>query len=201
MNDGLKRHSQLDLRHSPLGIRHSPLCLWLLLLLSVGPVSAEPTGRHFIYAQYDFILTFELVGGQEAILNVVNLTDGTYFLRSPLFTLTDSEGGQVKVDKIVVETGNPSDPYLTSNMKILPNSFIGLVLKGAFGSVQKFKSVAVQMGNQRCILDSLSALQFDGTAEKINKMNFDSPDPREDFRVLRLDFFGRKEAVTADSGR
>ncbi|MBI4455764.1 MAG: hypothetical protein HY644_07680 [Acidobacteria bacterium] len=167
----------------------------LVSLLSIAGLRAETSGRHFIYAQYDFILTFELTAQKEAILNVVNFTDKTYYLRPQDILLTDTQDQAVKVDKIILETGNPSDPYLTSNMKILPNSFIGLVLKGGFASIQSFQSVSVQLGNQLCMLDSLSEPRFNDAAERINKMNFDSPDVREDYRVLKMEFFGRKEPI------
>jgi hypothetical protein len=165
----------------------------LLLLFAVATVQAEPSGRHFVYAQYDFILTFELTSQKEAILNVVNFTSPTYYIRTQHIILIDSQDKLIKVEKIVMETGNPADPFKTSNMKILPNSFIGLVLQGDFSSVEKLKSVSVQLGNSIYKLDSLSDLQFNIAADKINKMNFDSPDVREDFRVLKMDFFGSKE--------
>lgn len=169
------------------------LILLIVLLGAVPAAGAEPSGRHFIYAQYDFILTFEFTAGKEAILNVVNFTDQTYAFRLEHISLTDEQDQDVKAEKIVIETGNPSDPYRTGAMKILPNSFIGLVLQGKFDSVKQFKSAAVQLGSLRCHLDPVSEPAFNVAAEKINKMNFDSPDVREDFRVLKMEFFGRKE--------
>lgn len=168
----------------------------LVLLLPAGSaLAAEPSGKHFIYAQYDFILTFELTGQQEAILNVVNFTERTYFVRPQHISLIDAKSNPIAIQKIVMETGNPSDPYKTSNMKILPNSFIGLVLQGDFIGVQQLKSASVQFGNTIYSLDSLSELQFNIAADKINKVNFDSPDVREDFRVVKLDFLGRKQVL------
>ncbi|HEY2930552.1 MAG TPA: hypothetical protein VGK99_02315 [Acidobacteriota bacterium] len=169
------------------------LALVLFSLLAVVAFGAEPSGRHFIYAQYDFILTFELTGQKEAILNVVNFTERTYFVRPQHISLIDSKNNPVPVQKIVMETGNPSDPFKTSNMKILPNSFIGLTLQGDFSNVEQLKFASVQFGNTIYSLDSLSELQFNIAADKINKVNFDSPDVREDFRVVKLDFLGRKQ--------
>ncbi len=165
----------------------------LVTCAAVGVFAAEPSGRHFLYAQYDFILTFELTAQKEAILNVVNFTSRTYYIRTQHILLVDASDKPIKVDKIVMETGNPADPFRTSNMKILPNSFIGLVIQGDFSSVDKMKSVSVQIGDSVYRLESLSDLQFNISADKINKMNFDSPDVREDFRVLKMEFFGRKE--------
>lgn len=177
--------------------RRSAICLALVLGL-VGCAAAAPvSGRHLIYAQYDFVFTFEFTTRNEPILNIVNFTDQTLPLRAQNILLVDDQGREVKVDRIILETGNPSDPYLTPIMKILPNSFIGLVLKGKFDAVKEFKSVAVQLGNTLFHLDPVSSPAFDGAVEKINRMNFDSPDVREDFRVVKMDFLGRKEPAPA----
>ncbi len=172
-------------------------CLMLALGLFGCAAAASASGRHLIYAQYDFIFTFEFTAQNEPILNIVHFTDQALPLRAQNILLVDDQGREVKVDRIILETGDSADPYLTPIMKILPNSFIGLVLKGKFDAVKGFKSVAVQLGNLLFHLDAVSAPAFDGAAEKINKMNFDSPDVREDFRVVKMDFLGRKEPASA----
>ena len=176
---------------------------WIATLLLLGTsltLWAEPSGRHFIYAQYDFILTLELTTQKEAILNVVNFTSDTYALRPQQLAIVDAQGQAVKVDKIVIETGNPADPYLTSNMKILPNSFIGLVLRGAFAPVSRIQAASLRIGDQIFHLDPITELQFNAAADRIDRMNFDSPDIREDFRVLKMDFFGRREPAQGKQG-
>src|SRR3989442_1565353 len=177
------------------------IVLLIACIVACVVFAAEPTGRHFLYAQYDFILTFELTTQKEAIFNIVNFTNRTYYIRNQHVVLNDAGDKPIKVDKIVMETGNPADPYRTSNMKILPNSFIGLVIQGDFSSTDKLKSVSVQIGDSLYRLESLSDLQFNIAAEKVNKMNFDSPDVREDFRVLKMEFFGRKEPAARAAGK
>ena len=76
-------------------------------------------------------------------------------------------------------------------MPVLGNSFIGLELLGSFNDFAEPASVLIDLGESRFELQSVDCAKFERLAEKINRINLDSPDIREDFEVLEINPLGR----------
>ena len=76
-------------------------------------------------------------------------------------------------------------------MPVLGNSFIGLELLGSFNDFAEPASVSIDLGENRFELKSVDCAEFERLAEKINRINVDSPDVREDFEVLEINPLGR----------
>lgn len=176
----------------------------LLVLTLLGPFSwvcgqsdAPSTSRCHAYIDYEFIWTLEMVQSQAGkrvpILNVISFRSGEWEFRPNQVHLYNKDKREAKVEKFSIDTGIPEEPYLTEFIKILGNSFIGFDLIGRFDQFPELSQVAIDLGEHRFILQPLDCLQFEALVDKINNVNFDSPDVREDFLVLRIDPLGKKD--------
>ena len=95
----------------------------------------------------------------------------------------------------VLFSGVEGEPYLTNYLKVLGNSFIGIDLVGEFEDFRKLKEVQIELGKNLFTLSPVHPAAFESLAIKINQINVDSPDIREDYQVLGINMLGKKELV------
>lgn len=161
--------------------------------LAAGPES-QPSRRHFIFLDQEFILTLELVRPGVPIFNFINLGNGSY-------QLTASDIRIIAGIKLFrpnlfdVETSNRRDPLRVGSMRVHPHSSFGVTLRGNLETVEAIDRVSVQLGSDRFELRSISLPEFDDLSKKISQINLVSPDIREDFRVLELKPLGTRKHI------
>lgn len=170
--------------------------LLLAAILSQGAAgggSDEGTARHFVYIDYELIWTIEMIGdGPDVVpvINIVTFSKGEWPLKPAQIHIRDTAGRQAKVTRFSMETG--ADPYITPTFRVLGNSFIGIDLLGDFDGFQEPASITIDLGKYRYALAKLDPLGFERLVDKINKVNFNSPDVREDYEILDIPLLGKR---------
>lgn len=161
-------------------------------------VPAAKTSACHVFIDYQFIWTLEMVrqaaGGSSPILNIITFVEGQWDLRPKDIHLVNGEGREVEITKFSIDTGVIEDPYLLQYLKVHGDSFIGLDLLGDFRGFESLAEVSIDLGENRFVLQPLDCLDFENVVRQINQVNFDTPDIRQDFEVLRIDLKGRREA-------
>jgi hypothetical protein len=157
----------------------------------------EPSRCH-IFIDYQNIWTLEMVegskGGRVPILNIITFTKGEWELRPQQIHIHNKRGREARIERFSIDTGIADEPYLTPVLRVLAFSFIGVDLVGQFKDYEEPHRVTIDLGDDRFELVPVPCLEYDTLAEKINGLNFESPDIREDFAVLKLEPRGRKSA-------
>lgn len=168
----------------------------IALIFSTATIwSANDSSRCHAFINYDFIWTLEMIpdraGGATPILNIVTLRPGEWDLRPEQIHLFNSRGLEAEIDRFSIETGE--EPYLTHFLKVHGDSFIGLDLVGDFQGFEEVENVSVDLGDVRYVLQPVDCLDFEVLVDRVNLVNFDSPDVREDYTVLGIELIGRIE--------
>ena len=180
------------------------LTLVALLLVSgmvqaFGQVAALQQSRCHVFIDYDFIWTLEIIHspGKKPvpILNIITFSEEQDDFRPEQVHLFSAAGKEAKIDRFSIETGVEGEPYLTTYLKLQGSSFIGMDLEGKFDGFEEVSKVVIDVGDDRFNLQPIDCLDFETLAQKINQVNFDSPQIREDFEVLKIELYGKREAV------
>jgi hypothetical protein len=126
------------------------------------------------------------------ILNILTFSPGKWDFRPRDVHIYNQENQEAMVEKFSMDTGVPGEPYLMEYMEIKGHSFIGLDLAGKFEDFVEPARVVVDLGEDRYQLQPLACMDFNALAEKIDQVNFDSPNIWEDYEVLQIKFLGEK---------
>ena len=102
------------------------------------------------------------------------------------------------VEKFSMDTGVPGEPYRMEYLAVKGKSFIGLDLLGKFENFVEPTRVVIDLGEDRFQLQPLACMEFNALAEKIDRVNFDSPNIWEDYEVLQIKFLGEKSLRPQD---
>lgn len=150
-----------------------------------------------VFIDYRIIWTVEVA--QEfnqapvPILNIITFEAKESPLKPAQIHLYDAQGRTAEVKKFAIETG--FEPYITNFLKVLSSSFIGLDLEGEFEGFAEPERVVIELGETEYTLQAVDCLDYGMLAEQINKVNYDSPDIREDFDLLHIPHIGSKGLV------
>lgn len=177
----------------------STVFLSLLLALAWTPPrdkSPPPSSPCHVFIDNGHIWTLETVqspgGARVPILNIITLIPGEWDFRPGQIHIHNKQGKQAQLQKFSMDTGVAGEPYTMRYLKVLGNSFIGLDLIGECDDFAEPARVIIDLGDHRFKLQAMDCSEFEALAEKINQVNFDSPDIREDFEVLKIEFLGTK---------
>ncbi len=145
-----------------------------------------------IYIDYRIIWTLEVAQQFNQvpvpILNIITFDAKETPLKPDQIHLYDAGDRTAEVKKFAIETG--FEPYITNYLKVLTSSFIGLDLQGDFEGFSEPSRVVIELGETEYRLQAVDCLDFEMLAERINKVNYDSPDIKEDFDLLRVPHIG-----------
>jgi hypothetical protein len=151
-----------------------------------------------VFIDHQFIWTLEVVksasGAPSPILNIITFLEGQWDLRPKDIHLINGAGREAEVEKFSIDTGVVEDPYLLRYLKVHGDSFIGLDLLGDFRGFETLAEVSIDLGDSRFILEPVDCLEFENVVHQINQINYDTPDIRQDYEVLRIELKGRREA-------
>jgi len=183
--------------------RMRKLFLSCLLFVASGWVSAQSlektspeASRCHVFIDDQNIWTVEILedpnGDIVPILNIITFSPGGWDFRPQEIYIYNQQGKAATVERFSMYTGVPGEDYLMQYLKIRGNSFIGLDLLGEFDDFTEPTRVAIDLGEDRFQLKPLDCIDYDALAEKIDRINVDSPNLWEDFDVLQIKFLGEK---------
>jgi hypothetical protein len=168
------------------------LFLWCCLpaaLLAEPETVPFDKSAYFAFADRDYIFTIELVRPGVPLLNFVSMTDRDARLSAKNVQLTLGNR-KATVSLFAVEVGRSQEPVLLASLTINPRSSFGIRLEGNFGQAPELHGATIRIENDVFHLSPLSGFDFEDLVAKINRLNLDSPDFRDDWRVLRLERIG-----------
>ena len=181
----------------------SALPVVLVVLLAGLQPAPEPRlekldrSKCHIFIDYRIIWTVEVAEefnrAPVPIMNIITFEAKETPLKPEHIHLYDAQGRTAVVKKFAIDTG--FEPYITSYLKVLSSSFIGFDLQGEFAGFTKPERVVIELGETEYTLQAVDCLDYEMLAEQINKVNYDSPDIREDFDLLRIPHIGSKGLV------
>jgi len=175
----------------------------LLLILFAGEAilaqTVDPSkSRCHVFIDYQFIWTLEMIKGEnEAVVPVVNIitfAKGQWDLRPEQLHLYKNQRVEAQIERFSIDTGVAGEPYVVPYLKVLGESFIGMDLIGEFTGFEELSQVSIDLADNRFILEAIDCFQYETMVGKINRINFDSPDLRQDYSVLELSLHGKREA-------
>lgn len=173
------------------------LILFLLYGFSQEPApQALEKSKCHVFIDESFIWTMEMVGSTP-VLNIITLSEGKWEFRPQQIEIYRDSRRRAEIKKFSIDTGVVGDPYDTQFMTVHGNSFIGLDLIGDVSGFEEPSRVAIELGKNRFLLHPIDCLDFETLAEKINQVNFDSPNIQQDFEVLGIVPLGEIERVRA----
>lgn len=181
-----------------------PISILVLLLFFCGPLRAQSgnaawASTCFVFVDTQYIWTLEVVATPDnrpvPILNIVILTRGEWDFRPVQISLVNMEGRTADVERFSINTGVEGEPYLTNYLKVLGNNFIGVDLAGDFEEFRQLSEVRIQLGKNLFRLAPVPSDAYEVLASRINQINVDSPDIREDFKVLGINLLGERELL------
>ena len=171
------------------------LLLWPLWLSAQSiPSRAPEFSACHVFLDDQNIWTLETLeepdGTTIPILNIITFSPGTWDFRPRDIHIYNQENQEATVEKFSMETGE--EPYLMQYLAVKGNGFIGLDLLGKFEDFVEPARVVIDLGEDRFQFQVLDCLAFNALAEKIDRVNFDSPNIWEDYEVLQIEFLGEK---------
>ncbi len=159
-----------------------------------GPRAPLERSAYFAFIDRDFIFTVELVRPGVPLFNFVSMTDTAFQLSAKQVRLT-LDIRKVPARYFIVDTGNPKEPLTVPSLTVRPRSSFGVRLQGDFEDAKEIDGAAVQVGEEDFRLVPLTSFDFENLALKINRLNLDSPDFEDDWRVLKLESMGSREKL------
>lgn len=170
-----------------------------------GPMAASTDqdqgvlSPYFVYIDTNFIWTLEIVPDPYdrpiPILNIITLDRGEWDFKPVQVSLVNADGQTADVKRFSINTGVEGEPYITNYLKVLGNSFIGVDLVGKFEDFRQLSEVRIELGENLFRLEPVRPLVFESLVSKIGAINVESPDIRDDFRVLGIRSFGTRERI------
>jgi hypothetical protein len=154
--------------------------------------------RCHVFIDYQFIWTLEMVQGDGGttipVVNIVTFLKGQWDLRPEQVHLFANRRREAKIKRFSIDTGVAGDPYIVQYMKVIGDSFIGMDLVGEFEGFEELSQVYFDLAEYRFMLEPIDCFQFETLVGKINQINFDSPNLRQDYSVLKISLRGKREA-------
>jgi hypothetical protein len=159
-----------------------------------GPAAPLEKSAYFAFVDRDFMFTVEMVRAGVPLLNFVSMRDAACQLNANQVRLT-LDTRKVSAKFFLVDTGNPKEPLIVASLTVRPRSSFGVRLQGDFESSKEIDGAAVRLGDEDFRLVPLTSFDFENLVLKINRLNLDSPDFTDDWRVLKLESMGSRETV------
>ncbi|HSW40355.1 MAG TPA: hypothetical protein VLL97_12780 [Acidobacteriota bacterium] len=171
--------------------------VWQAFFLAAGGQAVEKENivldrsAWFAFVARDYIFTIELAEPGMPILNFVSMTDGPARLPAGNIQLA-LENRKAAVSLFAVETGQSGQAVLLASLTIHPRSSFGVRLEGDFGKERELHGAAIRLENEVFHLAPLTKPDFEQLVTKVNRLNLDSPDFRDDWKLLRLEPTGKR---------
>ena len=146
---------------------------------------------YFAFVDRDFIFTVEMVNPGVPLLNFVSMADEQKILSAKLVRLS-LENRKAPAQAFLVDTGDPKDPITIPSVTMRPRSSFGVRIQGDFGAEREVLGVTLRVGTEDFKLVPLTSLAFENLVIKVNRINLNSPDFRDDWQAVKLDVIGSR---------
>jgi len=148
---------------------------------------------YFAFVGREYIFTIEVVKAGTPLLNFVSMTDREEKLDAKKILLFLGNR-QAAVKLFFIEVDRYQQPLIVSSMRMHPRSSFGFRLQGNFGKTTELHGVEINLGRDTFKLAPLNKFDFETLVRKVNRLNLDSPDFRDDYRVLSLNYIGSRSS-------
>jgi len=148
----------------------------------------------FIDAKY--IWTVEVImeseGAPIPVMNLLTFGSQRTSLRPRQIHIYNEVSRKPDIERLAIDTGVDGDPYVTNFINVQPDSFIAFDLVGDFGGFEEPDRITVDLGEIEYNLEAIDCSDFEILVNRINQINFDSPDVRQDYDLLDIYHMGQK---------
>jgi hypothetical protein len=148
----------------------------------------------FIDAKY--IWTVEVImeseGAPIPVMNLLTFGSQRTALRPRQIHIYNEVSRKPNIERLAIDTGVDGDPYVTNFINVQPDAFIAFDLVGDFGGFEEPDRITVDLGEIEYNLEAIDCSDFEILVNRINQINFDSPDVRQDYDVLNIHHMGQK---------
>jgi hypothetical protein len=177
------------------------LFLGFSLLYSLAHAENQPLEKSscFAFADREYIFTIEIADPGVLILNFVSMTDKDAGLLAKNIRLT-LENRTTTAKLLSIEAGDFQQPMVRSALTMRPRSSFGVRIEGDFGQIKELFGATIRVGAEDFKLIPLKSYDFEALVQKVNRINLESPDFREDWQVLRLQPLGTRSPARNGSG-
>jgi TonB family protein len=175
----------------------------LLLALSSGGVFGAsgaqiPGTRHFMYLSNQRIVTCEVLDGERAILNYINLGESFEVVQAPMLLLQATDGRYYRGHVFLAE--DPKDPAERYRVKevLRPREFKGYTVHGSFAFTSPLQKAFLRVGGRILELEPLSADDFNGAGQNIERLDLTTENTKA---AIVLAGFNRGYGVMHSGGK
>jgi hypothetical protein len=146
---------------------------------------------YLAFVDREYIFTVEVVKPGVLLFNFISMVDKDQNLQAKQIRLT-LENRKIPGKFFIIDTGDPKEPVTVPSLRMRPRSSFGVRLQGEFGDERELLGVTVRIGEEDFRLVPLASFDFENLSLKVNRINLDSPDFRDDWRVLKLEMLGTR---------
>lgn len=179
----------------------------IVLLAFLFQAPAASTGApkiekspYFAFVDRDYIFTIEMVKPGIPILNFVSMTDEERRIYAKDIRL--SLANRKVVPRLLsIETGEFQKPMSLASIAVHPRSSFGVRIDGELGDAKELYGATIRFGDEELELAPMSSFDFEALVLKVNRLNLESPDFSDDWRVLKLSTIGARSPVRKRSTR
>ena len=158
-------------------------------------VQESESSSYHLFLDYDFAVTLEvLVDGKQVtpILNIIAFGGGSWEIFPPDVKIL-SEKGQYMTDfRFSFDTGDGSQPYVTTYLKIAGGEYVGVDLIGDFRDYKEPKLARIRIGNEWFDLKPVEPEAFDEVLNGLNQLDLRDPDLLTAFEKLGIPLIGSR---------
>lgn len=163
------------------------------VLLLPALLCAQESPKAFAYAQGTLVLTAEVSGAHEFVLNFVNLSDFVMVAQASDFIYKGASGrfyiGQV-FDQPTKTTRGDTYRYSASTL-LSASSFKGLNVVGAFRELDRIEELSLRIGSKRYYFQPLNKDQFSQFTAKVEELDMKSAEPQLALKLAGVQEMGR----------
>jgi hypothetical protein len=127
--------------------------------------------RHFMYLSNQRIVTCEVLDGERAILNYINLGASFEVVHAPMLLLQTSDGRFYRGHVFQVEGAqNPAERYRVREV-LRPREFGGYTVLGSYAFSAPLEKAFLRVGGRILELEALSADDFNAAGQNIERLD------------------------------
>lgn len=175
---------------------------WMAALLTVvwfaAGVAFGQSKKAHAFVDPSLIITAEVGGKSEMILNLINLGDNLLVFESKNL-IVKSRGGRTSIGQVIdqSETDNKGNTWrYRASMLLQPRTSQGFSVLGAFGDLNQIETVLVRMGGKLYHLEPLGGSEFDSLASKVSDLDLKAPDFKKALESANIWNLGKQQSAT-----
>jgi hypothetical protein len=179
--------------------------IFLIVILAAGlftppALSAQEmeTSSYFLFLDYDFAITLEIVAdGKQVtpILNIIAFGGGSWEISPPEIKILNKKGIYAADFRFSFDTGDNSQPYISSYLKVVGGEYVGVDLIGDFKDYREPRLSRIRIGDEWFNLKPVEPDAFDTVMNGLNLLDLRDPDLVTAFKKLELPLIGSRDLI------